>query len=168
MIRDFSTTESDSGQVRYVFKAAVARIYAHDVTRAEDVQVDFYDRGQKVSVLTAKRGYLDDSGRMTAEGSARVVTTEGAVLEADKIYWDVDKQKTRRQFGARIVEDDGELETLIKSSHDDFVLKNKPEAPVIIDGDARIPWKDVIDVVNICKKLQIDNIEFALGAADKK
>jgi biopolymer transport protein ExbD len=84
------------------------------------------------------------------------------------LLWDVDKQKTRRQFGARIVEDDGELETLIKSSHDDFVLKNKPEAPVIIDGDARIPWKDVIDVVNICKKLQIDNIEFALGAAEKK
>lgn len=84
------------------------------------------------------------------------------------LLWDVDKQKTRRQFGARIVEDDTELETLIKSSHEDFVLKNKPEAPVIIDGDARIPWKDVIDVVNICKKLQIDNIEFALGAADKK
>jgi biopolymer transport protein ExbD len=84
------------------------------------------------------------------------------------LMWDVDKQATRRQFGARIVEDDGELEVLIKSAHDDFVLKNKPEAPVIIDGDARVPWKDVIDVVNICKKLQIDNIEFALGAAEKK
>jgi len=84
------------------------------------------------------------------------------------LFWDVDKQKTRRQFGSRVVEDDAELETLIKSAHEDFVLKNKPEAPVIIDGDARIPWKDVIDVVNICKKLQIDNIEFALGAADKK
>jgi len=83
------------------------------------------------------------------------------------LYWDADKQKVRRQLGARIVEDMGELEVLIKSAHDDFVLKNKPEAPVIIDGDARVPWKDVIDVVNICKRLKIDNIEFALGAADK-
>jgi biopolymer transport protein ExbD len=84
------------------------------------------------------------------------------------MYWDAEKQKTRRQFGSRVVEDDGELEQLIKSAHEDFVLKNKPDAPVIIDGDARIPWKDVIDVVNICKKLSIDNIEFALGAAEKK
>jgi biopolymer transport protein ExbD len=83
------------------------------------------------------------------------------------LFWDVDKQKTRRQFGTRIVEDDGELQGLIKSAHDDFVLKNRPEAPVIIDGDARVPWKDVIDIVNICKSLQIDNIEFALGAAEK-
>jgi biopolymer transport protein ExbD len=84
------------------------------------------------------------------------------------LFWDVDKQKTRRQFGSRVVEDDGELEGLIKSSHEDFVLKNKPDAPVIIDGDARVPWKDVIDVVDVCNKLQISNIEFALGAAEKK
>jgi len=83
------------------------------------------------------------------------------------LFWDVDKQKTRRQFGTRVVEDDGELQGLIKSAHDDFVLKNRPEAPVIIDGDARVPWKDVIDIVNICKALQIENIEFALGAAEK-
>ena len=84
------------------------------------------------------------------------------------LFWDADKQKTRRQFGHRVVETDAELESLIKSAHDDFVLKNKPDAPVIIDGDARVPWKDVIDVVNIAKKLQIDNIEFALGAVEKK
>ena len=84
------------------------------------------------------------------------------------LFWDTDKQKTRRQFGARVINDDSELEGLIKSSHDDFILKNKPEAPVIIDGDARVPWKDVIDIVNICKNLKIDNIEFALGAQEKK
>ncbi len=82
------------------------------------------------------------------------------------LFWDQDKQVTRRQFGHRTVESDAELESLIKSAHDDFVLKNKPDAPVIIDGDARVPWKDVIDIVNIAKKLKIDNIEFALGAQD--
>jgi biopolymer transport protein ExbD len=84
------------------------------------------------------------------------------------LFWDQDKQVTHRQFGHRTVESDAELESLIKSAHDDFVLKNKPEAPVIIDGDARVPWKDVIDIVNIAKKLKIDNIEFALGAQEKK
>jgi biopolymer transport protein ExbD len=83
------------------------------------------------------------------------------------LFWDQDKQVTRRQFGHRTVESDAELESLIKSAHDDFVLKNKPEAPVIIDGDARVPWKDVMDIVNIAKKLKIDNIEFALGAQEK-
>ena len=84
------------------------------------------------------------------------------------LFWDQDKQVTHRQFGHRTVESDAELESLIKSAHDDFVLKNKPDAPVIIDGDARVPWKDVIDIVNIAKKLKIDNIEFALGAQEKK
>ena len=84
------------------------------------------------------------------------------------LFWDQDKQVTHRQFGHRTVESDAELESLIKSAHDDFVLKNKPEAPVIIDGDARVPWKDVIDIVNIAKRLKIDNIEFALGAQEKK
>jgi len=84
------------------------------------------------------------------------------------LFWDQEKQVTHRQFGHRTVESDAELESLIKSAHDDFVLKNKPEAPVIIDGDARVPWKDVIDIVNIAKRLKIDNIEFALGAQEKK
>ena len=83
------------------------------------------------------------------------------------MYWDVEQQKTRRQFGSRIVEDDAQLESLIKGAHDDWVLKNHPEVPVIIDGDPRVPWDDVIRIVNMVKKLQIDKIEFALGAAEK-
>lgn len=83
------------------------------------------------------------------------------------MFWDLDKQKVRRQFGQRVVEDDQELSSLIKSAHDDWVLKNFPEVPLIIDGDPRVPWKDVIEVVNISKTLAIHNIEFALGAIEK-
>jgi biopolymer transport protein ExbD len=96
---------------------------------------------------------------------------KGTPVEIQEIrvamFWDVEKQKVRRQFGTRVVDEDLQLESLIKSAHDDFKAMNKPDAPVIIDGDPRVPWKDVIDVVNICKKLSIDNIEFALGAMDK-
>ena len=41
---------------------------------------------------------------------------------------------------------------------------NKPETPVTIDAEAKVPWNEVINVMNICKKNRIDNIEFALGA----
>jgi len=98
--------------------------------------------------------------------------TQGIPEEPKEIriamFWEPETQKVRRQFGQRIVEDDAELTQLIKSAHDDWVLKNKPDVPVIIDGDPRIPWKSVIGVVNITKALAIDNIEFALGAMDKK
>ncbi|MFN0006901.1 MAG: ExbD/TolR family protein [Planctomycetota bacterium] len=83
------------------------------------------------------------------------------------LYWDTGTQKVRRQFGQRVVEENAELEQLIKGAHDDWVLKNKPDVPLIIDGDPRIPWKSVIEVVNMAKALEIQNIEFALGAMDK-
>jgi biopolymer transport protein ExbD len=83
------------------------------------------------------------------------------------MFWDPVKEKVVRQYGSRIVTTDDELQALIKGAHDDYVRSNKPDVPVIIDGDARIPWKDVIDVVNIAKRLDIEKIEFALGQADK-
>jgi biopolymer transport protein ExbD len=36
--------------------------------------------------------------------------------------------------------------------------------PLTIDGDTRVPWRDVIQVVNIAKKVGIEKIEFAYGA----
>ena len=83
------------------------------------------------------------------------------------MFWEPDTQRVRRQFGQRVVEDNDELTQLIKGAHDDWVLKNFPTVPLIIDGDPRIPWKSVIEVVNIAKTLSIDNIEFALGAIEK-
>ena len=52
----------------------------------------------------------------------------------------------------------------IYSAHADFVKLNKPDTPVTIDGDARVPWSEIINIVNICKRDQIDKIEFAMGA----
>jgi biopolymer transport protein ExbD len=83
------------------------------------------------------------------------------------MFWDAQKEKVVRQYGSRIVATDEELQGLIKGAHDDYVRNNKPDVPVIIDGDARVPWYEVVNVVNICKRLDIDKIEFALGQADK-
>jgi len=82
------------------------------------------------------------------------------------MFWDEAEKKVRRQFGMRFVENDAELEALMKGAYEDYVAKGSPEVPVIVDGDERIPWRDVLVVVNIAKGMKIDNIEFALGKKD--
>jgi LPS export ABC transporter protein LptC len=95
ILHDFTMTESDSGVMRYVVKARIARVYSGDVTRAEDVQVDFYDDGQKASVLRAKQGFLDGEGRLRAEGNVVVTSLEGGVLETETLVWDRQAKKIR-------------------------------------------------------------------------
>ena len=102
--RNFTTTESDSGIVRYVVRARIARVYPGDVTQAEDLQVDFYDHGQKASVLHSKEGYLDSDGRLRAKGNVVVTAVEGGVLETDELYWDRKLGKIRTDGPFKITE----------------------------------------------------------------
>ena len=83
------------------------------------------------------------------------------------MFWDETAQKTTRQLGSRKVNSDDELQQLIRGGYDDAVRTGHPEIPVTIDADARVPWKDVITVVNLCKHANIDKIEFAFGAPAK-
>lgn len=109
--RGFTTTESDSGQVRYVFQARVARAYEDDRTRADDIHVEFFDAGQRVSVLTAREGTLG-GGRMTASGNVVVETESGARLETESLYWDREKKKICSEEFVRITRrDDPEVLT---------------------------------------------------------
>jgi biopolymer transport protein ExbD len=39
---------------------------------------------------------------------------------------------------------------------------------VIIDAEARVPWRDVVTVVNLCRRNNIEKIEFAFGAPSPK
>ena len=80
------------------------------------------------------------------------------------VYWDEANNKAVRQLGNPMIADDDELQALIAEAHADFVKLNKPDTPVTIDGDARVPWSEIINIVNICKRDQIDKIEFAMGA----
>ena len=79
------------------------------------------------------------------------------------MYWDDQKGEVVRQYGARFVKDDAELEALIRGARDDYRTQGK-DAPVIIDADARVPWGEVMTIVNIAKRLSIEKIQFALGA----
>jgi biopolymer transport protein ExbD len=106
-----------------------------------------------------------DSWLPKGKGSTGSITSEDILDEVRvAMIWDEDSQRTIRQMRQRIVESDEELATLIKEAHDDWVRMNKPDIPVTIDAEARVPWEEVIKVMNICKRNRIDKIEFALGA----
>jgi biopolymer transport protein ExbD len=79
------------------------------------------------------------------------------------MMWDAKNQRMIRQLGNRQVESDDELQELILRGHEDHVRLNRPDTPVIIDADARIAWKEVMNVFNIIKRNKIDKIEFAMG-----
>ncbi len=79
------------------------------------------------------------------------------------MFWDEATKRVKRQFGLREVEDDAQLTELIRGANEDWKAKGQTDVPVIIDGDERIPWKDVLNIVNIAKGLQIDNLKLALG-----
>ena len=109
--RNFTTTASDSGQVRYVFHARVARAYDDDKTRAETIRVEFYDGGRVVSVLTAREGLLE-GGRLTAKGNVIVETVDGARLATETLFWDRENRKIRSEDVVRITRrDDPEVLT---------------------------------------------------------
>jgi biopolymer transport protein ExbD len=106
-----------------------------------------------------------DSWLPKGKGSAGSVQIEGILDEVRvAMFWDEDEQRTVRNLRNRRVDDDEELAALIKEAHDDWVRMNKPDTPVTIDAEARVPWNDVINVMNLCKRNRIDKIEFALGA----
>src|SRR5512145_1514127 len=105
-----------------------------------------------------------DSWLPKGKGNIGSVQVEGILDEVRvAMYWDENTQRTVRLLGTRKVQTDEELAELIKEGHAAWVRMNKPDTPVTIDAEARVPWNDVIVVMNLCKKNKIDKIEFALG-----
>lgn len=81
------------------------------------------------------------------------------------VFYDPTTSTVVRQLGQRKVESDDELQTLIRQGHEDYIRLNKPDTPVIIDADARVPWREVVNIMNLIKREKIDKIEFAMGKA---
>jgi biopolymer transport protein ExbD len=84
------------------------------------------------------------------------------------LFWDEEHQRVIRKFGVRKDLEDQQLQDLIQASFADFKKINKPDVPLTIDGDIRVPWADVISVINIGKRAGIDKVEFAFGAPPPK
>jgi biopolymer transport protein ExbD len=107
-----------------------------------------------------------DSWLPKDKGVGGAPTTELIKEVRIAMFWDAQKLETVRWLGARKIDDDAQLEHFLVEARDDFLKlgKAQSEIPVTVDAEAAVPWKDVIKVVNICKRNQLDKLEFAFGA----
>jgi biopolymer transport protein ExbD len=81
------------------------------------------------------------------------------------MFWDDAAAKSVTRLGQRKIDSFDELEELIRQRKADFARAGKEKTPVTIDADPRVPMFEVTEVVNICRKNEIKEIEFAMGAA---
>ncbi len=95
VIWDFTTTDSDSGQLVWIFRADQALVFQKS-KRIESVgvQVEMYgEDGVLGSTLIADSGLIDRrSGAMTATGNVHVVSRENYELETEILHWDRDRE----------------------------------------------------------------------------
>jgi biopolymer transport protein ExbD len=82
------------------------------------------------------------------------------VVEEIRILVRHENGVTRLSFGARPVANADELEGLVKEAWDELSGRTK-DASVIIDAEPGCPWKDVLEVLDRCRKRGIDKVEFA-------
>ena len=83
------------------------------------------------------------------------------------LFWDEVNSTVVRKMGTRIVPEDEQLLKLIVDSYEDFKRLDQPDVGLTIDGDARVPWSSVVQVMNLSKKAGVGKIEFASGPAPK-
>jgi LPS export ABC transporter protein LptC len=90
-------TFSDSGRVKAVLWAGHITVYgtAQQTTMDDSIHVEFFDEtGRRASILTARRGRVDDETRDFAAYEQVVVTSDsGTVLKTDSLFWDNQTRK---------------------------------------------------------------------------
>jgi biopolymer transport protein ExbD len=88
-----------------------------------------------------------------------------ALLEEIRVVltFDPTTGTTVTKMGAKRVSNDEELANLISAAYGDYEKagKSKDDVPVIIDAFPRVPWKDVVNVMNLCKDKGYEKIQFA-------
>jgi LPS export ABC transporter protein LptC len=87
---DFTTVESDSGVVKWILSAPVARVYnASKLIVTDDPRIEFYNEdGTLASVLIARKGeYNQVTHDLTALGSVVVTSVDGYTLETESLIW---------------------------------------------------------------------------------
>jgi biopolymer transport protein ExbD len=78
------------------------------------------------------------------------------------LSWRTEKRDVLRIVGKRAITDDADLETALreeKTAHD----QDTGPPYVVVDARGEVPWKDIVTVVNTCKRVGIKRLEFAFG-----
>jgi len=87
---------------------------------------------------------------------------EKIVLEEIRVFMRWVDGRTVIKVGNRApANSDLELMQTINQMSNDYKKLGKADFPVLIDALADVPWKDVIHVLDLCKKDKLERIEFA-------
>ncbi len=79
------------------------------------------------------------------------------------LFWDADRKASVVKLGNRLVRGEPELEGLLREARADSLLRKHADAPAVLDADGRVRWGDVVAVVNLCRRVGIADVRFALG-----
>ena len=83
--------------------------------------------------------------------------------------WNSAQNKLERLFGQQLVppttEGDEKLKKLIKDSYLDYKSRGNPNVPLILDVGKLVPWKFVVDVMDLGKDAGLQKIQFGFGSA---
>ena len=89
----------------------------------------------------------------------------GTVIQEIRValFWNEQTGEVTRKIGTRVVPEDTELQELLAASFADFKRMNKPDMSLTIDADPKVPWQEVVNVINLGKRVGIEKVEFAFG-----
>ncbi len=83
------------------------------------------------------------------------------------LHWDEARAQARLQFGLREIDDARQLAALLREAHADARARGAEHVPLLIDSDPRVPWKHVVEIVNLAKSLQLDDVRFGSSAQER-
>jgi biopolymer transport protein ExbD len=89
----------------------------------------------------------------------------GTIIQEIRValFWNAETGETTRKIGTRVVPEDERLQELLAESFADFKRLNKPDMSLTIDADPLVPWQEVVNVINLGKRVGIEKVEFAFG-----
>ena len=89
----------------------------------------------------------------------------GTIIQEIRValFWNEATGEVTRKIGTRVVPEDERLQELLAESFADFKRLNKPDMSLTIDADPLVPWQEVVNVINLGKRVGIEKVEFAFG-----
>lgn len=104
-------------------------------------------------------------------GGGSAALAEKIALEEIRIVleWDARGEVTARRVGNRPpAASDAELMRTVRDMASDYEKLHKKDFPVLIQAGRDVPWKEVVRVMDLCKRDKLERIEFAAPPAGIK
>ena len=119
-ISNFKLTQTSDGRVMWTLSATLGLVFEEaDRVETTSPQVDFFDEdGELRSTLTARTGLLRQrTSDMEVLGNVVVTSTDGTVLETERLLWSEQKGRIETDRAVRVTKD-GDVMTGIGAEAD--------------------------------------------------